>query len=667
MTNWASSSLGSCKASKSFRDKLSSVSTRERADLFRAVALGLLICPAAICADVNADLVEAIRRANVVDMGKALDGGAGANARVLDGTPVLMLSVLQADTRCVRLLLDRGADPNASDDTGGSTALMWAIPDQAKVELLLARGALVNTASKSGSTPLLIAAGRPGAGAIVRLLLARGANMNARDVRGRNVVMRAAFGHDLDILRLVLARGGDSNSFDEDRWTPLMEAGLYGDTAMSSFLLARRADVNRRDTDGASALIPYGPMRSLELHRKLLANGADAHVKDNFGRTLLITAAASDTTAPEGVRGLLAAGHDPTLKTANLHTKAGESALDWARKHGDTPVTRALFEHAHLSFTPLPNPELPRLHAGTPHGALAKALPLLLSGGPGFIQKSGCVSCHHHSLPSLAFSIARQKGVELDERQTLRHSQSVQSIIRGARNLLLDDIRIPGGALTSAYIAVGLAADDHAPDLTSDALIHHLAGNQLLDGSWSARADRPPLEYGRTAATALTIRALRLFPLAGRQAEFDRRISRAANWLRSSEPKTTEEEVFRLLGLVWAGGDQRIFQSAVRRLVSSQRPDGGWGQLPSLLSDAYASGQVLFALSTAGLPVKGANYQRGVQFLLQTQLIDGSWLVHSRSFPIQPKYFETGFPHGANQWISAAGTSWACIAIALSL
>ena len=72
------------------------------------------------------------------------------------------------------------------------------------------------------------------------------------------------------------------------------------------------------------------------------------------------------------------------------------------------------------------------------------------------------------------------------------------------------------------------------------------------------------------------------------------------------------------------------------------------------------------ALAQAGhLPPNAPEYQRGVRYLLETQLSDGSWLVRSRSYPVQPKYFDTGFPHGINQWISAAGTSWACMALAL--
>lgn len=99
-------------------------------------------------------------------------------------------------------------------------------------------------------------------------------------------------------------------------------------------------------------------------------------------------------------------------------------------------------------------------------------------------------------------------------------------------------------------------------------------------------------------------------------------------------------------------------------MLALQRPDGGWAQLPSLPSDAYATGQVLVALNQAHLLATSAPaYQRGVQFLLQTQTADGSWYVKSRALPIQP-FFESGFPYGRDQWISAAATNWATMALA---
>ena len=52
-------------------------------------------------------------------------------------------------------------------------------------------------------------------------------------------------------------------------------------------------------------------------------------------------------------------------------------------------------------------------------------------------------------------------------------------------------------------------------------------------------------------------------------------------------------------------------------------------------------------------------------FLVRTQLPDGSWYVKSRSKPFQP-YYETGFPHGKDQFISSAASGWAATALALA-
>lgn len=52
--------------------------------------------------------------------------------------------------------------------------------------------------------------------------------------------------------------------------------------------------------------------------------------------------------------------------------------------------------------------------------------------------------------------------------------------------------------------------------------------------------------------------------------------------------------------------------------------------------------------------------EKGVRLLLGTQLEHGSWYVRSRAFPIQP-YFDSGFPHGNDQFIPAAaptGPPW---------
>ena len=75
---------------------------------------------------------------------------------------------------------------------------------------------------------------------------------------------------------------------------------------------------------------------------------------------------------------------------------------------------------------------------------------------------------------------------------------------------------------------------------------------------------------------------------------------RARNWLLSASPATTEERVMQLLGLAWAKRPEQDLRIPARALLAQQRPDGGWAQLPSLDSDAYATGQALVALQASG-------------------------------------------------------------------
>jgi N-acyl-D-amino-acid deacylase len=122
----------------------------------------------------------------------------------------------------------------------------------------------------------------------------------------------------------------------------------------------------------------------------------------------------------------------------------------------------------------------------------------------------------------------------------------------------------------------------------------------------------------------------------------------------------------QLLGLAWANAGSDVMRNVGRGLLKEQREDGGWGQLPGLESDAYATGEAMVALKMSGMLADAdVSWQRAQGFLLRTQLEDGSWLVRSRTVPFQT-YKESGFPHGKNQWISATGTSWAVWALSLT-
>jgi hypothetical protein len=218
---------------------------------------------------------------------------------------------------------------------------------------------------------------------------------------------------------------------------------------------------------------------------------------------------------------------------------------------------------------------------------------------------------------------------------------------------------IPDPAISVSYALVGLAAEGYAPDATTDAMAHLVSLQQTADGSFLALPARPPLESSTFTASALSLRALQVY---GKDTQ--EQVRRARQWLEAAAPHTTEDRAMQLLGLSWAKADSQALAHAASGLVAEQRPDGGWSQLQTLESDAYATGQALTALKMAG-QISDAAWQRGVAFLLRTQLDDGSWLVRARSNPFQP-YKESGFPHGKHQWISAAGTSWAALALSMT-
>jgi Squalene-hopene cyclase C-terminal domain len=217
-----------------------------------------------------------------------------------------------------------------------------------------------------------------------------------------------------------------------------------------------------------------------------------------------------------------------------------------------------------------------------------------------------------------------------------------------------------GGPASVGYVLLGLAAEQYPPDLATDAMVRLLRLSQLSDGHWQG-ANRPPIESSEFTFTAVNLRGIQQFQSL-RCKSCAEAVERAVEWLSHSRPVTTEDRVFRVFGLAWGSASKPVLKAAVDELLATQRSDGGWAQLPSLQSDAYATGEALVALHEAGLSVKSAAYQRGTQFLLRTQLQDGSWFVRKRAHPTQP-YFESGFPHGVNQYISTAATNWATIAL----
>ena len=93
---------------------------------------------------------------------------------------------------------------------------------------------------------------------------------------------------------------------------------------------------------------------------------------------------------------------------------------------------------------------------------------------------------------------------------------------------------------------------------------------------------------------------LKSYGIPARGQELDSCVQRAQDWLTKAQAETNEERVHQLLGLAWAGEKPAALKNYAEALMREQRSNGGWGQLAGLDSDAYATGQSLYALMEAG-------------------------------------------------------------------
>jgi hypothetical protein len=427
--------------------------------------------------------------------------------------------------------------------------------------------------------------------------------------------------------------------------TPLIGALLHDDVGEAKRLIARGDDPNESGFIGMPPLVLAILRQDLDLVRAMVENGADLDARDRSGSTALMWAAFNETGDARVVEALLEWGADPAATN-----QAGETALAWALRRGDTPVVAAL-RNAGASETALTK------------ASVEKALALLQHSGSQFTRMSGCNSCHHQSLVQMALGVARAHGLGVDETAARQQVDVTMKVLSGvSAQALRNRDRIPDPPIAVSYALLGLSAERHEADATTDAMAGVVAAWQRDDGAFSPLpAIRPPIEADAFTATALSLRALQLYGVSAGE-----RVAKAAHWLRVTQPRTTQEHAMQLLGLTWANAPAEDIQASASALLAEQQRDGGWAQLSTLETDAYATGQALVALQTAGHAVSSSEYRRGVGFLLRTQFPDGSWLVRSRTFPVQPLR-DTGFPHETNQWISAAGTSWAAMALALTL
>ena len=300
--------------------------------------------------------------------------------------------------------------------------------------------------------------------------------------------------------------------------------------------------------------------------------------------------------------------------------------------------------------------------------SIRKSLPLLERGAKGSLeQRKQCFNCHNQGLPVMALLTARSRGFPVDSEHLKAQLQFTADFLSRNKQRYREGEGQNGQVDTAGYALWTLGHSGWKPDDTTTAVTEYLLIREKDHDYWEPDSNRPPSEQSLFTSTYLALRGLKVFGVPEQIERIDARIERARQWLLKTTPQETEDLVFRLRALRLINASDEIGRQATSDLKQQQNEDGGWAQKEEMRSDAYATGTVLVSLQEAGgLATDDPVYRKGMAFLISAQLEDGSWHVISRAKPFQT-YYESGYPHGKDQFISIAAASWSTTALLLAL
>jgi ankyrin repeat protein len=262
--------------------------------------------------------------------------------------------------KAVKKLLDQGFDINKRHPKTGETPLIYACVGRRAdiVELLIAKGANVNSKSVYGGTALTSAVYRENV-PITKMLLKAGAKVNFHGNRGYTPLMMAVAGETPEAPELVdlLLKAGAKLQLDKLEVTALHIVARFGQIEVGEKLIRLGANLEAQDDRSQDTPLMYAvDMNRLEMVKFLVSKGANVNAVNDSNDTAIGKAISKKNieivefllkNGAQINRGSLfaAANSDPRILKAILD-KTGtdtKALVNIKSKEGYTPLMKAVF------------------------------------------------------------------------------------------------------------------------------------------------------------------------------------------------------------------------------------------------------------------------------------------------------------------------------------
>lgn len=280
---------------------------------------------------------------------------------------------------------------------------------------------------------------------------------------------------------------------------------------------------------------------------------------------------------------------------------------------------------------PASPPAAPVALTVTPREAGQKGLDWLLTEAVAWQAEQRCYGCHVQSFAMMGAAVAQGSGYNVNLSKTRQLADYLASLQTNQGYIAVGQGNDPGIMVQTVLAGMGLGQYDQTvgPEYATTLvkLADWLVEQQTGDGAWPLDHDEAPVDQGQAMTTGAALSTLAAAQRQQENSSYTRAIERGAAWLRTAAPRTTQDLVFAVIGLKASGAANHDpdLTRLINLLRAQHNADGGWGEIPGLGSNGYATGQVLYAYKLAGVELADESFRQGVIWLLEHQRPDGAW------------------------------------------